>query len=875
MQRSVFILGVVLSYISCSIPLRGQSVLNGRIEDRDTGEPLAFVNIVYNEKGTGTVSTLDGFFTIESGVLPEFLKLSYVGYESLTVYPSEADQLEPMLLTMKRNPFLIEEVKVYPGINPAHRIIGAAFRNRRNNNPEMLSSFSYTSYNKLYFTLLPDSLLSRSFSPGSPDIPVSFNFSGRTGNHPKADSDSLHTPGDYRDMDIPVEENGFPPHEQTGPGSSESQPQTGESADSGETGIRELVEKQHIFLMESVSNRDYLRPGRNNERVIASRVSGFQDPSFSLLATQLQSFSFYGDFISLLDRRYLNPISRGSTSKYSFILEDSLLTEQNDTLFVISFRPYPNRNFDGLRGVVYINSNHYAVQNVIAEPSEPRGFMTIRVQQNYSYVDNRQWFPVELNTDIILGGESGSSGSESGYRLIGIGKSYLSDVSIEPDLRRRDFNHVELTISPSAHRQNEELWNKYRTEPLSDKDLKTYHVLDSIGQEDDLDRALQTFEALATGYLPWGYFNIDLASLIDFNYFEGLRPGVRLLSNDIVSERFRFGGHVAMGTRDRKLKYGGQAGLIIYRPGDIHLKFSYSNDVAEPGSYGFLGRHSAFSSENYRRFLIGRMDYVKEYNTSLNLRFMRYFRSSLYFSASQVRPGDNYVYVKDGEDRHLFRFSEAGVQLRFACREKFMQTPRGNRISMGTDFPVLWINYGQGLNFAHGEYQYTRLQAGAEQNFMTKRLGKTTLTVEGGITRGDVPVTKLYNGKGSHRSISIESANSFGAMRMNEFVSDEFISFFFRQNFESLLFRTGRFRPEIVFVTNAGFGTLSDAGKHMHIPLKTMEKGYYESGLLFNNIYRQFFAGYGLGIFYRYGPYAFDEHLDNFSFKLTFSISLR
>jgi hypothetical protein len=112
-------------------------------------------------------------------------------------------------------------------------------------------------------------------------------------------------------------------------------------------------------------------------------------------------------------------------------------------------------------------------------------------------------------------------------------------------------------------------------------------------------------------------------------------------------------------------------------------------------------------------------------------------------------------------------------------------------------------------------------------------------------------------------------------MRMNEFVSDEFISLFFRQNFESLLFRAGRFRPELVVVTNAGFGTLRHADNHMHIPLKTMEKGYYESGLLFNNIYRQYFAGYGLGVFYRYGPYAFDEHLDNFSFKLTFSISLR
>jgi hypothetical protein len=844
-MKKVFIVIVSLAFtLYSAIPLPGQSVIRGRVTDRETGEPLAFVNIVYNERGTGTTTSLDGFFTIETGMQPEFLKLSYVGYEPVTVYPGEGP-VGFLNLVMTRKPYLIEEVTVLPGINPAHRIIEKAFGNRRLNNPEMLPSFSYKSYNKLYFTLVHDSLVARVSLPGDPAL--SRIYAGPGSNRAETITDE----GDEA------------------PGAAE------QPVDSGRIRMEEFFEKQHLFLMESVSERQYRRPGRNNERVTASRVSGFRDPSFTLLATQLQSFSFYGDFISLLDRNYLSPLSRGSISRYSFILEDSMFTERNDTLFIISFRPYPNRNFDGLQGVVYINSNRYAVQNVIAEPFERRGIFNIRIRQNYTFVDNRQWFPAELNTDIILGRDGdGPDGPADRFSLVGIGKSYLSDIVIEPELRRRHFNNIELTVAPDAHRRPDEYWNEYRVEPLSDKDVKTYHVIDSIGREVNLDRSLTIFEAMATGYIPWGIVNVDYAGLLDYNYFEGLRPGIRILTNDRVSESFRLGGYAAFGSRDGTLKYGGEAGITLYRPADAKLRFSWSRDVEEAGSYSFLEKHSVYSSESYRRFMIGRMDFVENYDVSLGFRFIRHFKGSLYYSGAKVRSGDNYHFLREGVERDEFIFPEAGARIRFAWREKFMQTPRGNRISMGTDFPVIWFNYGRGLGDAGG-YEYTRMQAGLYQGFVTRHLGRTSVTIEGGIVEGEVPLFKLYNGKGSFRGFSLEAANSFATMRMEEFFSDRFVSVFFRQNFESLLFRSGRFRPEVVFVTNAGFGSISETGNHLFINVKAPKKGFYESGLLLNNLYRKFFTGFGLGVFYRYGPYGFEKPVDNFAFKLTFGVSLR
>ena len=53
-----------------------------------------------------------------------------------------------------------------------------------------------------------------------------------------------------------------------------------------------------------------------------------------------------------------------------------------------------------------------------------------------------------------------------------------------------------------------------------------------------------------------------------------------------------------------------------------------------------------------------------------------------------------------------------------------------------------------------------------------------------------------------------------------------------------------------------------------------MRKATYESGILFNNLLRQWFLGYGLGVFYRYGPYALPKTIDNFAFKFTIRFNL-
>jgi hypothetical protein len=803
-------------------------VLRGQVLDAETKEPLPFVNVVYTEKGTGTATNLNGYFSIPVSENLSNLRFSYVGYEILSISLEDKDLSKLLIAELQKKSFEIEEVRIYPGINPAHRIIMLALENRDLNNPEKMRSFSYKSYNKMVFT----------FEKDTTQLPAI-----RTA---KIES-------------IPADSSGI-----------EIDSIQISKTDSSKIRLQNFLERQDLFIMESVSQREYLYPGRNNEVVLASRVSGFQEPSFVLLATQLQSFSFYEELITISDQRYLNPISRGSTSRYSFILEDSLFTAENDTVFVISFRPYNDRNFQGLKGLLNINSRGYAIQSVIAEPAEKGKFFSVKIQQNYKLVDNRQWFPVELNTEIHFP----NMRANNTHYALGKGRSYLSDISLTPDLPRRNFSHIELRVDPNAHQQSDEFWNQLRAEPLTEKNIVTYQRIDSIGQTNRFDRGLRTIETLASGFIPAGIFNIDYTSLLDYNMQEGARAGLHLKTNQKVSSRFSIGGKFAYGFGDKVIKYGGYGELLIYRPYRLTLGVYHSYDTKEAGGYSFLIPSGTFSSESSRRFVLQNLDYVTENEIRLKFQGLQYFSGELSVTQSRHETMGDYRFFSDEEWINKFSFFETGIRLRYAYKEKFFQTPKGEKISLGTKAPVLYVNVSKGFDNSSEEFRYLRTVARISQSITKPKTGTSSLTIEAGNISGEVPVSKLFFGRSSYASFSMEAENSFGTMRMNEFLNRDFVNVFFRHNFHSLLFKKGKFSPQIVAVTNIGWGSFGSGSNHQGLHYKTMEKGYFESGILINNIFNQLFLGYGAGLYYRYGPYAFNKTIDNFAFKLTFTVNL-
>jgi hypothetical protein len=814
----------IFFFILTITALQLQAQIKGYVKDKKTNERLAFVNIVFDNEKTGTSTGIDGKFQIENSQI-KTLTFSYLGYKTKTIDLHNIANKQNIVVSLSPTSFNVDEIVITAGENPAHRIVKLATENRNINRPEHLKSFEYTSYNKMYFTF--DFILINN-------------------------KDTLRL--------------------------SDSLPKTKTHTDSAMMQLQDFNKKQYLFMTESVSKRKFMHPDKNHETILASKVSGFKEHSFALIATQMQSLTIYDDYISILDKNYLSPISKGSTKKYFYKITDTLYNKNNDTVFVIFFRPFKGKNFNGLTGVMQINTDNYAVQNIKAEPYDKDAVVFVKIRQKYKKIDNKQWFPVQLNTEIIFKKFKSKDKKQTlNFDIIGIGKSYLQNIKLNPQVSKKEFNHIVLNVDKMANKKDEDFWKKYRTDSLTIKEKTTYKEINKIGDSLNLDRKFEIYSTLFQGYFPLGYINIDLTKIIGYNNFEGFTAGLRLTTGNKISKTLQLGGYFRYGFNDYEWKYGGNIDLHISKKNEVDLQLHYFDDVAESSAiYDFYDKkYNLFensSSEAYRKLFIADMYKTQGADIELHFRAFKYLKTKIFGKYSFDNITNNYVFI-DNENKSStdFYHTQTGIKLKYAYKEKFVESEYG-LISLGTKYPVVYFNFIIGTDLFNSTIKYTKYELLLTKSFTFRNLGETSFIIKTAYTPDNIPYIYLYNGYASKlRQFTIEAQNTFATMNMNEFLSSELVYLFFRHNFKSLLFKTKWFKPGIAFATNIGWGNLKHTDSHKNLQYKTMNKVYYESGLTINNIVKYNHQSFGFGVYYRYGTYAFDNLADNFAYKLSFA----
>lgn len=792
-----------------------QNSISGVVLDEKKA-PLPFVNILINQNKTdGVSSDIDGNFSIQSQEPIQTITLSFVGFKTLVYQVQSEDFNQKIILQLQSTSFNLQEAIVIAGENPAHRIIRKVVQNRDQNNPEKMKSFQCLTYNKMTVELLPNEEKIKAFQEK------------------------------HKDSKKKIRKDQIQNFENT---------------------IRN-TELSHLFLMESVSERSFLFPEKNREHVLHNQVSGFSDPSFVALANDFQPFSFYGDHIEILDKAFLNPISPNSTKKYYFNIVDTLL-QKSDSIFIISYEPRKGKNFEGLKGVLYINTNGYALQNVIAEPND-KSFIQMKIEQRYQFVDHQQWFPEQLNFVI--------EASKYPHKYIGTrmsGKSYISQVQLNPQLDKKDFKVQGYTTADDANERVDSIWRNYRYQDLNPKEEMTYTVMDSIGKKKKFDQILNFSEALASGRFPIKKIDILLPKVLSFNDFENTRIGLGLSTNSRLSKYFELSGYGGYGTADKKWKYGGALLFNLLPNENLQLKFNYQYDLHEPAALTLTTEPQLFSRQLYAT----RMDIWENKSVQLLGKLKHTVRFNLSFVQTIWQP--QYEYQFDGSDLDFekFTFTEVGLNLRFAFAEKIVQV-MGTKISTSR-FPIIYLSYKKGFNnLWQGEFDFHQLAMSIEDEFRTRGLGATFIRLEAGFTSGQLPYNRLYSASGIGRGFQfLEIESTFQTMDIYEFLSDRFVHLFFEHNFETLLFKTKNFKPELSIVQNIGFGSLKNTSIHQSLIFKTMEKGFFESGLRIDNLLRFnyfniMYVGLGGGIYYRFGAYAFSTQEENLAYRLRLKFS--
>lgn len=638
---------------------------------------------------------------------------------------------------------------------------------------------------------------------------------------------------------------------------------TTEVADSVFADFGKLWRDNDLMVMETVSEIYHKKPNKNKREIKANIVSGLKNPMYFYVLDGTQSTHFYDEFITVYEKNYVNPITPGSKSRYFFGLESVMPTANGDTLYIISFKPRRGATFDALKGVMTITSDGWAIVNVKAEAADKTNTLDVKIQQLYSKINDSVWFPVQLNTDIIflrmlaydnameigLGNPDNTNTS-----LNGIGKSYISNINITEPIDNKKFGSTDIELAEDSGTKDETFWRYYRNDSLNQRIINTYRLVDTIMEDAgiDLDNLMNaTSSILKDGSIPWGKFNIGLSDLINYNLANKFYLGLGLSTNEKMSKTLRFGGYFGYWFGPKHANYGGDIDIKFNRKQDFGLRLSFGHIYQAFGDYGFMnGPNNPLNEGNFKDFYIKWTTLNTTASAELSTRFLKVCKAFVTFGLHDK------VFFDE-----TYRLSTLEFKLRIAPGERYMLTNKG-LVTLEQGKPVIWLSYQKGLKGAFDcPFNYDKLQAQLTYSWLTRYIGKTTIVLQAGYIFGDTPIFENFNIYASNHGFALYAPESFATMQINEFVCDQFALLFFTHNFGKL-FKTKYFNPEFIIATNIGWGNPG------------MLDGFYESGLVIDNLLKISTAKIGLGAYYRYGANSFDKVIDNFAVKLKLSLKL-
>ncbi len=801
------------------LPATSQIVIRGRLIDSLSRRPIAFANLTLSDGRSGTTSEIEGNFSLS--IPPGYTDSIYISHVSYRRRVASLNYLQNhAVISLRPGATQLREVEVSATKleNPAFEIIRKAILHKKENDPASLKSYDYKAYNKFLATMSEP-------SEKTDSIVAALKIKRDTIKLKRSQRQFLFTDS--------------------------------------------LARKTDFFLSESVTEKEVLNPGKVKEKLLALKVSGFKSPLFTNVATDYQPFAFYDDNINLLGKDFINPVSKGTFSRYDFLLSDTSYLGK-DTVFIIQFQPKHNKLFNGLSGVISICTDGFAIKNVIASSSDSLAQTALRIQQNYKKIEGH-WFPIQINTDLDF-----KNMLLAGRHIIVQHRSYFEDIRINPELSNKEFGDIMIDLSVPKPKENQLILDRYRHNPLTIKEARAYTFMDSAMRKIIwMDRIL---EAVATQSARLGPVELDLTRISKINNYERLRLGAGLYTSTRFSKWLRFGGYAGYGIRDEKWKYGGEMRFNFNLNKDFYLRFLYSKDIYETGSSHENHEGQQLGSETIRFYVASQFDHIEQYKSEIGFRLMRDVHASLFVSRNEIRPTYAYNLLFNNELINTFLIGETGIAFRYVRKENYMGF-QGKKIFLGQQFPVFTLSFVQAAPIANTQnFTYSRVDFASKVQIKHRYGGKTRLFFTSGYLNGLAPYGKLYNGRGASSS-SYVVENYFQTMGLYEFTATKYASLFLSHNVGNVLINKKYSKPELLLFHNMGIGQLGNPKVQTGLTLQSFGKGYFESGLGLNNIFRVNYAnvaywGFGGAVFYRYGPYQLPSPSNNLFWRVTFSIGI-
>ncbi|WP_178244741.1 DUF5686 family protein [Bacteroidaceae bacterium] len=746
--------------------------IHGTVVDSETGDPIPYLNIYYDGKGMGTITDMEGRYSIEYHSGWNELTFSMVGYTTQVIKVSA--QTRELNIKM-RSDLMLEEVIVKPKKekysrknNPAVELMKKVIASKKKTNLEQNDFYRYNKYQKI--TLAVNNITADS-------LRESWLFK----KYPF-----------FRDQvevcDV-TNKNILP------------------------LSIDETVSEK-VYRKEPHSEKTYIR-GINSGGVNELFSTG--DMLTTVLKDVFQDIDIYQDRFRFLQYPFDSPVSEAGINFYKFYIMDTVYVDK-EKCFHLSFVPNNPQDF-GFTGHLYIlaDSTYRVKESQLNLPKKTDiNFVdNMIIDQKFGELPTGEW--VLLEDDMLC---------ELSYLKKVLGSYQVRrttryfDFSFDP-IPESMFKRKEKEIKDvNAMMRNEMYWSQYRQEELTKSETRMGSFVDDLTKIKGFKYIIFVLKALIENFVETSTpdSKVDIGpinTIISSNYIDGLRLRGSLQTTAKLHPHLFLKGYYAYGFKDQKSKYMGEVEYSFnkkeylpreYPKNSLTLTYQYDN-MLPSDKFISTDKDNVFTAlkvcsvdqYNYERKATLKYEREREFGLKTTAMFRHanyepcgelFYRTMAGESALQSALDRQELagqkWVKSPFNTHDITVTEMSFGLRYAPGETFVNTKQ-RRLPVNLDAPEFTLQHTLALKgVLGGDYTYNMTEASAYKRFWLSSWGNIDVYLKGGIQWNKVPFPLLIM-PAANLSYIIQD-ETFNLINNMEFLNDRYASLDVSWNMQGKLF---------------------------------------------------------------------------------------
>lgn len=816
--------------------------VRGIVKDSITDEVLPYASVVAAGSNRGGVTDSQGIFEMSVPVGTKALQVSCVGYDKKIVpirrnsYNMYAVYLSPSTTELKE--VVVHKSKYSKKNNPAVDFLERLKERAPLTDPRRNDYYAFDKYERITIGLN--------------------NF----------------TPADHRRM-------------------VEKMPFLTEHVDTSEVSGKPFLS---LMVKEKTARDSYRRsPGSEREIVTGLRSGGVdeiidQASMRTFMEDVMREIDLYQNDITLLQNRFVSPLSRIAPDFYKFYLTDTVEVA-GERCIVLSFYPHNHAAF-GFMGHVYVPENDSTMFIRKVEMHIPR-------EINLNFIDNLY---ISQTYDRAPNGSRLKTSDDLTIELSVAGKGALyagrktayANHSFDP-IPDEVFSGDGTTVeAEGAKERDEHYWEEARLCGIGKGESRVNELMAHLRRMPLYYWGEKVIKIIFSGYISTGNpskFDIGpVNSIHSFNSLEKVRLRLGGMTTANLSKRWfgRFYG--AYGFRDHRWKYGAELEYSFidkeYHSREFpvrSVRLTSSYDIDRPGQHYLYA-----SADNIVLSLKRLTDDRATYRRLNKLEFTYETRSNFSVNvavANDCQEAAPTMPFIDGYGNRLSRFSEntAEITLRYAPGEKFFQT-RSYRIPVNLDAPAITLRHTFApKGFLGSKYAVNATDADVQKRWWFSAWGYLDMYLGGGHVWSSSSFLNLHI-PNANLSYIIEP-RSFALMNPMEFISTSYASWDLTYWANGAILNyipwVKKLKLREVFGFRGYWGTLSDRSNPALHPellqfpadagMTRLDRGpYMEASVGIENILKVLRVDYVWRLNYRHVPYGIDRSGVRIAMHVTF-----